>query len=156
MESMQFFRKMFDYDYWGNREALASLSGISGDATRARRFFNHIIGAQRIWLSRFETPDPPAAEAWPLLTHEEASAAVEELRGRWGAILDGMTPEKLSGDLMYRNTKGLEFKTPIQDVLMHLVMHSAYHRGQVAAAVRDSAGNPAVTDYVVYVRKLKS
>ncbi len=156
MESLQFFRKMFDYDTWGNREALASLSGISGDATRARRFFNHIIGAQRVWLSRFESPDPPTAESWPSLTHEEAKAAVEELHGQWSAILKKMTPEKLASLLAYRNTKGLEFKTPIQDVLMHLVMHSAYHRGQVAAAVRDSAGIPAATDYVVYVRQLKS
>lgn len=34
MQPLQFFKKMFDYDYWGNREALASLSGITGDATR--------------------------------------------------------------------------------------------------------------------------
>ena len=155
MDSWPFFRKMFDYDYWGNREALASLIGITGDATRAMRFFNHIIGAQRIWLARFENPDPPTAEPWPSLALEEAKAAVEELHGQWSALLEKMSPRKFAGLLAYRNSRGLEFQTPIHDVLMHLVMHSAYHRGQVAAAVRDSAGIPAVTDYVVYVRQLK-
>ncbi len=70
-------------------------------------------------------------------------------------LLDGMTPEKVTTDLVYRNTKGQQFKTPVQDILMQLVMHGAYHRGQVAAAVRDSGGKPAATDYVVYIRQIK-
>jgi uncharacterized damage-inducible protein DinB len=41
---------------------------------------------------------------------------------------------------------GAEFKTPIRDVVTHLVMHSAYHRGQVAAAVKEDGGKPAPTD----------
>lgn len=49
--------------------------------------------------------------------------------------------------------EGVEFSTPMADVLMHLVMHSAYHRGQVALAVRAAGGKPALTDYVVWVRQ---
>jgi uncharacterized damage-inducible protein DinB len=148
-------RQLFEYDFWANREALASLSTVTGDAARSRRFFNHIIGAQRIWLSRFETPESPSMEPWPVLTVSEAQAAIEDLHKRWMGLLSRLTPEKLTEALVYRNTKGQEFKTPIQDVLLHLVMHSVYHRGQVAAAVRDSADKPASTDYVVYVRQLK-
>ena len=36
---------------------------------------------------------------------------------------------------------------------MHVVTHSAYHRGQVAAAVREAGGKPAATDLVVWVRQ---
>lgn len=149
------FRNLFDYDFWANREALASLAAIDGDASRARKFFYHIIGAQRVWLSRFEAPESPSTEPWPALTLEGAGPALEDLHARWVKQLDGLTPEKLSSDLVHRNTKGQEFRTPLRDVLMHLVMHSVYHRGQVAAAVRDSGGKPAATDYVVYVRQTK-
>ena len=148
-----FYRKLFDYDLWGNRESLKSLEGLS-DAERPRRLFRHVIGAQRIWLSRFETPDQPSVDAWPQLTLEECGAAVEALHQRWLALLDTLTPERLVQDLVYRNLKGVEFRTPIADVLIHLVMHSAYHRGQVAAAVREAGGKPAATDYVVYVRRV--
>lgn len=147
-------RNLFEYDFWANREALASLSTVAGDAARAQRFFAHIIGAQRVWLSRFESPEPPGAQPWPEMPLEEARAAIEELHSRWKALLETTTPEKLAGDLVYRNTKGDEFRTPRQDVLMQLVLHSAYHRGQVAAAVRDSGGKPAATDYIAYVRQL--
>lgn len=155
MDSGDFLRKLFDYDYWANRAALASLTSITGDAARANKYFHHVVGAQKIWLSRFETPDSPSTEGWPALTFNEAQAAVEVLHKRWIKLLDLLTPEKLSQDLVHRNTKGQEFKTPVEDVLMHLLMHSAYHRGQVAAAVRESGGKPASTDYISYVRQLK-
>jgi len=154
-DDMNFFRGLFKYDYWANRGALESLQTVHGAVERPLKLFGHIIGAERVWISRFETPDSPITEPWPALTMEQASTALEELQGRWSGLLASLTPEKLAGDLTYRNIKGVEFKTPIRDVLMHLVMHSVYHRGQVAAAVREAGGQPAATDYVVYVRQSK-
>ena len=147
------FAKLFEYDYWGNCEVLASLGTVAASAERPQQLFNHIIGAQRIWLARFTNPNPADVQPWPAITQEDCRAAVDELHGRWRAILGGMTPEQWTGNLTYLNTKGVEFTTPIQDVLMHLLLHSAYHRGQVAAAVREAGGKSAATDYIVYVRK---
>jgi len=149
-----YLRRLFEYDHWANREALASLSTTNASGDQPRKYFDHVIGAQRVWLSRFETPESPSVEAWPKLSLEECPAAIDELHRRWLALLDKLTPEKLSQDLLYRNIKGVEFRTPIQDVLTHLIMHSVYHRGQVASAVRQAGGRPAATDYVVYVRQL--
>jgi uncharacterized damage-inducible protein DinB len=87
------------------------------------------------------------------LTLEECGSAIEDLRRRWIDLLENLTPEKLAGDLAYLSLKGIGYRTPIQDVLTHLVLHSAYHRGQVAAAVREAGGKPAPTDYVVYLRR---
>jgi uncharacterized damage-inducible protein DinB len=148
------YRKLFEYDYWANSETLVSIKTAPGGSEKARKAICHIIGAQRIWMSRFENPAPPSAQPWPDLTLEECSAALEDLRQRWHDILEGLTPEKLAGDLTYLSLKGTENKTPIQDVLMHLVLHSAYHRGQVAAAVREAGGKPAPTDYTVYLRRI--
>jgi uncharacterized damage-inducible protein DinB len=147
--------KLFDYDYWANSETLTSLKTVGSGADKPRKTFNHVIGAQRIWLARFENPAPPSAQPWPDMTLEECALAIEDLRQRWKELLDSLTPEKLAGELAYRNLKGVEFKTPIQDVLMHLILHSTYHRGQTAAAVREAGGKPASTDYVVYCRAEK-
>ncbi len=135
-DDITFFRGLFEYDTWANREALASLATVSGPAEHPLKLFSHIIGAQCVWLSRFESPEPPPAEPWPSLTMEQARSGLEELQDRWSGLLDGLTPEKLAANLTYRNTKGMEFKTPVRDVLMHLVMHSAYHRGQVVTLLR--------------------
>ena len=152
MEELTKLHKLFDYDYWANSETLTSLRTVPGGIEKARKTFNHVIGAQRIWMARFENPDPPSAQPWPDLTLEECAIAIEDLHRRWKDILDNLTPEKLAGDLIYKNLKGIEYRTPIQDVLMHLILHSAYHRGQVAAAVREAGGKPTPTDYAVHVR----
>jgi uncharacterized damage-inducible protein DinB len=146
------YRKLFDYDYWANLETLASLKTVPSGAEKAQKAFSHVIGGQRVWRSRFENPAPPSAHPWPDLTLEECASAIEDLRRQWKELLDKLTPEKLAGELTYKTTKGIEHRTPVGDILMHLVLHSAYHRGQVAAAVREAGGEPAATDYVVYVR----
>jgi uncharacterized damage-inducible protein DinB len=143
---------LFDYDYWANSETLASLRTVPSGTEKPRKIFNHVIGGQRTWLARFENPTPPLAQPWPDLSLEECWSAIEDLRRRWKGMLDNLTPEKLAGELAYQTSKGIEYRTPVGDVLMHLVLHSSYHRGQVAAAVREAGGKPAVTDYVVYLR----
>ena len=153
MESTHLLRRLIEYDHWANREALTSLESLGDGAERPRKIFCHVIGAQRIWLSRFEGPNQPSLDPWPALAFAECRGAVEDLYQRWSGLLDKLTPEKLGENLIYRNTKGVEFKTPVRDVLMHLVTHSAYHRGQVAAAVREAGGKPAATDLVVWVRQ---
>ena len=35
---------------------------------------------------------------------------------------------------------------------MHVTMHSAYHRGQIAMVLRDSGVAPPYTDYIQAVR----
>jgi uncharacterized damage-inducible protein DinB len=41
----------------------------------------------------------------------------------------------------------------VEDILTQLFGHSSYHRGQVALLIRDLGGEPAVTDYVFWVRE---
>jgi uncharacterized damage-inducible protein DinB len=155
MESIESFRGLFEYDHWANHATLASLRTVTGSMERPMKIFNHVLGGQRVWLARFDNPNPPSVQPWPAFGLEECGAAIDDLRGRWMALLGQLSPEKLTQDLTYRTMAGVEFKTPIRNVLMHLVLHSAYHRGQVAAAVREDGGKPAPTDYVVYLRQRK-
>ncbi len=109
-----------------------------------------------MWLGRLEAQggDPPAP--WPLMSLEEANTAVNEMHERWSTYLGNLTTGRLDEDLVHRNSKGAEFRAPVRDVLMQLVMHGAYHRGQIAAAVRDSGGTPTSTDYITWVRRQRT
>ena len=155
MATLDWFRRLFDYDYWATQAALESIEAISGSRERVLKVAGHLVGAQRVWLERLEGPESSPGAPWPALSLEEARAAAEDLRDRFTAFLDGLTSEKLEENLVYRNTKGVEFSTPLRDVLTHLVMHSVYHRGQIAAAVREAGGKPVATDYLVYIRHLQ-
>src|ERR1019366_10704844 len=149
MESIESFRRLFEYDHWADLAALESLGSIAGLSEKPLKVFSHVLGAQRVWRARFDDPSPPNAQPWPILTQEECRSGIDEIYQRWVELLDAFSDEKLSHNLVYHTTQGAKFETPIRDVLTHLLMHSAYHRGQVAAAVREAGGKPAATDYVV-------
>lgn len=153
MESLDSFRQLFKYDHWANQESLRSLASLSMTNERPLKIAGHIFGAQRVWLGRLEAPGGAPAAPWPLMTVEETFAAFSELYERWNSFLNSLTPERLDEDLVHRNTKGAEFRVPIRDILMQLVLHGAYHRGQIAAEIRGAGGSPSTTDYIVYVRQ---
>ena len=155
MDSIQTFGRLFEYDHWGNQAALASLSSITGPAEKPLKVFSHILGGQRVWRARFDDPNPPSVQPWPALTPEECRTAIDEIYQGWVTLLAQLNDEKPNQNLAYHTTQGAQFETPIRDVLTHLLMHSAYHRGQVAAAVREAGGKPALTDYVYYLRQKK-
>jgi uncharacterized damage-inducible protein DinB len=117
--------------------------------------FGHIIGAHRIWLARLEQQDISKIQPMPLLNLEQCGEGTEELHRRWTEHLEQWKPEDLPRDVAYRTSKGDEVSTPLQDILTHMIMHSVYHRGQVAAAVREAGGKPAPTDFTVWVRQPK-
>ena len=51
------------------------------------------------------------------------------------------------------NSKGEPWTSRVEDILLHVVMHSAYHRGQIASDVRASGHTPAYTDFIHCVRQ---
>jgi uncharacterized damage-inducible protein DinB len=66
--------------------------------------------------------------------------------------LESVDDEDLEDGVAYRNTKGEFWTSTAGDILTHLVLHSSYHRGQIAAAIREAGGDPAYTDFIHAVR----
>ena len=135
--------RLFAYDDWANREVASHLRK-TGTPAPALRLLNHIIGAQWIWLSRLRS-EPSKMAVWPELTLDVAAKELDELRHGWHDI---WTRAIQGRSIEYRNTKGERHTSRVDDVLTHVVMHGAYHRGQIATVVRAGGEVPAYTDYI--------
>lgn len=83
----------------------------------------------------------------------QCHSEVEELPPLWRAYLNQLTPEKLAESVSYMNSKGESWSNSVHDILTHVVMHSAYHRGQIAAEMRAAGKQPAYTDFIHGVRQ---
>lgn len=145
------YARLLCYDAWANAEAVSSLARDSAPP-RALRWMAHIVGCELLWLSRL-TEEPPSLAVWPELDREACAARVQELAGTWPRYLSGLSAEDLSDGVAYRNSQGEFWTSSVADILMHVVIHSAYHRGQVAAAVREAGDEPAYTDFIHAVRR---
>jgi uncharacterized damage-inducible protein DinB len=146
-EVLRRHRRLFAYEDWANREALASLAAASPLPARSVELLAHIAGASRLWLGRLRRAENPAA-VWPDLDVAQCRAALEDLGRLWTVYLRELTPAGLEETVSYVNSKGELWTSTVEDILTHVVLHSSYHRGQIAADTRASGHTPAYTDYI--------
>jgi len=146
------FERLFQYDNWANREVLRSLQGMPEPSARAVKLLAHILSAERLWWERMQAR-PQTHPVWPQFTLAQCGTEIAELSGMWKQYLAPMGEPDLALPVNYKNTKAETFTSQRQDILMHVVMHSAYHRGQIAAEVRAAGFTPAYTDFIHAVRQ---
>ena len=149
-DELAWMRRMLAHDAWANAAVLAGLrTGPAPD--KARGWMAHIIGAERLWLARIRQEVPRLA-VWPDLDLDTCAAELPELAADWQRLLEGLHHDGLHEAVAYRNTKGEFWTSTVMDILTHVALHASYHRGQVAAAVREAGGTPSYTDYIQAVR----
>jgi uncharacterized damage-inducible protein DinB len=151
MNADDFFR-MFAYDHWANRECLKAMrNGRSVSEATVRRLA-HILSAEKLWLDRIRNV-PQSMAVWPGSTIEECEALADELAAAWRDYIENLTADGLNQMVEYKNSKGEPWSSRVEDVLTHVVMHSAYHRGQIALEMRAAGMEPAYTDFIHAVRQ---
>jgi uncharacterized damage-inducible protein DinB len=84
---------------------------------------------------------------------EEIGRTLDRARRGWTDYLAGLHEADLAEGVGYRNSRGEFWVSTVDDILTHVVVHSAYHRGQIASAVREAGGEPAYTDFIHAARQ---
>jgi uncharacterized damage-inducible protein DinB len=146
------FLRMFSYDEWANGECLRAMRESKTLPASTLGRLAHILSAERLWLERLRQ-QKQTMPVWPTSTIEECQVLADEMGAGWRNYLNGLGPEELDRTIEYCNTKGELWSNRIEDVLMHVIMHSAYHRGQIAMEMRAAGVVPAYTDYIHAVRQ---
>lgn len=151
---------LYAYHHWATDRLLAVLASVSdaelarplgGSFGTARALLCHVLGAEWLWLERFRGRSPAG---WPDLS---ACHGAVDFRREWeaikaehAAVLTSLTPAALTTPLTYTNLLGRRFSYPFEEVLLHVVNHGTYHRGQLAHILRQLGHRPPATDYLVY------
>lgn len=161
--TLEHIRLLYEYNYWANHRVLDACSALAeeqltrdlGSSFRSvRDTLAHIMGAEWIWLERWQGRSPaalPAATDFPTLA---------SLRARWAEIerelvgfVAKLTPEALAGVRRYRTTEGKEQGQPLWQMLQHLANHGTYHRGQIVTLLRQLGAKPVATDLIAFYRQ---
>jgi len=111
----------------------------------------HILWAEWRWLGRWLMRALAGRD--PLECRDLVA-----LRARWTEIereqlefLQRLTAADLGRPISYDNPPGTRWTYELRHMLQHLVNHSTYHRGQVAAMLRQLDTAPPATDFLVYL-----
>jgi uncharacterized damage-inducible protein DinB len=156
-------RTLYVYDAWANRRMLEACAALSaeqftrdlGSSFRSvRDTMAHILGAQWIWLERFQGRSPSS------LPNGEEFADLASLRARWTqfesellSYVNGLSAADLEGSFDYRDLKGNAHRNLLWQTLQHLANHGTYHRGQVTTMFRQLGAKPIGTDMIGFYRE---
>lgn len=150
---LETIRQLFAYEGWANALILAALGPVSHRHRKALHLLAHLLVSERIWLLRLKGKDTSAINKSPELSCADCEHLAAENQEGYDGLLSSLSDEGLSSLVAYRNFQGAEFNTPVGEILMHVALHGAYHRGQIAIAVRGEGDVPVDTDFITFVRE---
>jgi uncharacterized damage-inducible protein DinB len=147
---------LYDYNAWANARVLGTVEALTPEGflrdlrnsfPSVRDTLAHILGAEWIWLHRWQGEAPtrlPAATDFPTLASlKDRYAAVEKERR---VFLEDLSEERMAQPLDYRDTAGNVYSLPLVHSLQHVVNHGTYHRGQITTMLRQLGAKPVSTD----------
>jgi uncharacterized damage-inducible protein DinB len=156
------FRALFEYTRWANRRLFDPVAALpAGEAEREigtqfsfptlKGMLAHILGAEVIWLQRWQGESPTA------ILKGKDFPDLASLRARWDeqdakmeAFLTSLTEADLSREIHYRSTKGEPFRLTLWALMQHVANHGTHHRSEVATMLTMVKGSPPLTDLVLY------
>ena len=110
----------------------------------------HLVSANFIWLNRIKDLPKSKYELWGKYDVPALKQMVEEADEQWMNFIH--EHENFDRVLKYRNYVGDYFESNVQQIMIHLVNHGSYHRGQVAMLLRQRGFEPINTDFITYDR----
>ena len=154
--------QLFEYHHWaGDRafDAVASLTAAQldrewgGSFKTPRGLLSHILGAELVWLQRWQGMSPKAIAPFPpSYTGREFANEWRKVKVGQRDVLDEMSQDRLSSDFTYTNLKGETATFNFAEILQHVVNHGTYHRGQITHLLRDLGLEAPSTDYILFIR----
>lgn len=161
-------RLLYEYDRWANHRVLQAASALSpeqftrdlrGSFRSVRDTLLHIIGGEWGWLTYWKAPSHSAAflsDLWDrhdAFFRPEAFPDATAVRRKWAEVendqiefVNSVTEEALARMLPFRTTQ-----LSLAHLMQHLANHSTYHRGQVAAMMRQLGAKPLSTDFHTFL-----
>lgn len=159
--SLEEVNKLFNYNRWANSRLIESAATLTeeelgrqmgGSFPSVLGTLGHLYAAEWVWLERLRGVSPPG------LPPSDGVPTLPVLKERWDVVEEGqktfvesLTDDQMEEKVRYRNVKGEPWSYVMSDLLVHIVNHSTYHRGQVATMFRQLGKKPAATDYLVFL-----
>jgi uncharacterized damage-inducible protein DinB len=151
------------FHHWANQRIVEAARPLSSEAlhkdrgTSFKSIFGtlvHIYQADAAWFGRIHGNPDSQTSTYP------PKADLAGLRSDWFALLDRAVDwtSKLSEadwnkTISYKDSRGSAHQTALLPIVMHLVNHGSYHRGQVSQLLRQSGVTPPATDLINFYRQ---
>jgi uncharacterized damage-inducible protein DinB len=145
-----YFLKLYQYNAWATNRVLSALTRQQVQNEKILSIMGHIVAAQYLWLHRIKGLPPADVKLWGDYSLPQLVKMAEDAGRLWLEFIEGT--ENFNRELTYRNYTGDPYINNVEMIMIHLVNHSTYHRGQIALLLRQEKFEPINTDFITYDR----
>jgi uncharacterized damage-inducible protein DinB len=143
---------MYEHLNWANQRILGTLQSMKGENQEVIRLFSHILFAEKVWITRLQGLDSSRLPIWADVDIDVCADLVMQNNESLTTILTSLSNTDLDKIISYSNSKGIEFKNSVRDILTHVALHGQYHRGQINSRLRADGFEPVNMDFITFVR----
>jgi uncharacterized damage-inducible protein DinB len=136
---------MIDYKFWADKEiaeAVHKTDIIDSQHARCLRILNHIHVVDRIFLAHMKNETHgytgTNTENTPSIT--QLVENFERTHFEYQQYLQCLSPQQFHENIKFRFTDGSNGTMSRREMLMHIMLHGAYHRGAVGEIVNQAGG----------------
>lgn len=144
--------RLFRHMAWADGKVLDALERLPEPPATALGLLAHVVAAEAIWLARIEGRDPAPLVPWTPLSLDECRRMSGDSLPAFEALTASASGARLAEAVPYRTTRGEPFETPLGDILLHVAVHGAHHRGQIAAQMRAHGLDAPSMDLIFFSR----
>jgi uncharacterized damage-inducible protein DinB len=149
-EMKKYFLKLYQYNEWANRRVLKAIKDQRVTDEKILSLFSHQITANFLWLHRIKGLPPPPYDLWKTYPMTQLENMVDSASTQWLEFIQAN--DNFDWTLKYNNYIGAYYENNVEHIMMHLVNHGTYHRGQIALLMRMKGFEPINTDFITYDR----
>lgn len=163
MISLEVLRELYEYNYWARDRQLQACAALTPEQflqplgssfSSVRDTLTHLMAVEWLWLDRWLGRSPTKRET--LEFAPEIFPDLESIAEKWIPVEAGvrkylreLSAEQLVQPLTYTNLHGEVWTYPLWRVLIHVVNHQTYHRGQITTLLRQLRVPAVSVDYLV-------
>ena len=157
-------RALLDYHYWARDRLFAALEPLT-DEQRTRDMGSsfrsihdtivHLVAAEWAWHSRWNGVSPTAlSEAGEFPDFATVRTRWTEIERQVRGFVDAAGEDGLHRVYEYKSLAGAAGRSPLWQMVQHVVNHASYHRGQVTTMLRQmGAAPPKSLDLIAFYRE---
>ena len=160
----EYIQTLIEYNYWARDRALASAEllspeqlsrGLGSSFGSVLDTLVHIEFAEWIWYQRWQDSSPSAGpDKSGLITIAALRESWQPLERHIRTFVASLDAAGLARVIDYKTMTGQPGASPFWQMIVHVVNHGSYHRGQVATMLRQLGAKPAQsTDMIVFFRE---
>jgi uncharacterized damage-inducible protein DinB len=145
-----YFLKLYRYNSWASKRVLGALQRQSVRDEKILSIMGHVVAAQFLWLHRIKGLPAPDVKLWGDYSLEQLLTLSEKAGNEWLAFIENT--DNFNRELTYKNYVNEPYTNNVENIMIHLVNHSSYHRAQIALLLRQKGFEPINTDFITYDR----